>query len=851
MTALLFTVSLPYLRAHAGRILLTLLGVIIGVQGMVAMGALNHSIIKSFEAGLEAIAGTARLQIAGPETGIPDTLAEDALRVPGVESAVAIVDGSLTAADDPSLRIRTFGIDLLSMVGTRSPQFPREHVHIADELGFVNALDSIALATPLLERLHAKVGDTVRLATPSGIRSYVVRGRLDDVGPTKLFGGLVALLDLPAAESVFLSPGLTQTIYINAKPDTDIDELATRLKAAIGDRARVERTEARGQQMDALLGSVRVALSLASLVTMIAAFFIIYETIAISVEQRRREIAIVRSLGFTRASVAGVFMLESLILGLLGAAGGVVGGYILARLSLTTAVAGVSGMYFSVTPTTVSLPIIATFAAMILGVSVCIMAGTLPALDAASEPPAEILRSAAGTHFPRLSMFSVRVGAILTICSFVVLSIDLRLQEAASKTAWIMFGQALLMVGVAAMAPGYARTIARLLSRIGDRANLSISMACDFFCRRPHRIAATATAIGIGFALVVVLGSVVKSIETTLAYWITQTFGAEITVGMSPGLTSGTFDPNLLLGAETIPGVASVERYRKGLLIYKGSPVVLAAFDRQGRPDRSPLLLVRSVPNAYEEAAAGRAAFVSESFSFRYGIGVGESLELETTAGTRSYRVASIVRDYTMDLGTILLDIEVYQDAFRDSRLTYAHIWPKQDADLVRLRRDISNLVKDDPKMTVVTNAEFRAEVEQRVHDLLKVMGSLQLFACAIAVLGVINFLLAAILDRGREIGILRSVGVTASEIRRSVMIEGGIVGLAGAILGLLAGVPASYFMVKHSMPVAMGWSLDFRFPTMLALTTILAITAAAALASYFPARRITRGTILAGLQME
>jgi ABC-type antimicrobial peptide transport system permease subunit len=153
VTALLLAVSLPYLRAHAGRILLTLLGVIIGVQGMVAMGALNHSIIKSFEAGLEAIAGSARLQIAGPETGIPATLAEDALRVPGVESAVAVIDGSLTLADDPSLRIRTFGIDLLSMVGTRSPQFPREHVHIADELGFVNALDSIALGQPLLDRL--------------------------------------------------------------------------------------------------------------------------------------------------------------------------------------------------------------------------------------------------------------------------------------------------------------------------------------------------------------------------------------------------------------------------------------------------------------------------------------------------------------------------------------------------------------------------------------------------------------------------------------------------------------------------------------------------------------------------
>ena len=397
MITLLFTVSLPYLRAHAGRILLTLLGVIIGVQGMVAMGALNHSIIKSFEAGLEAIAGTARLQIAGPETGIPDALAEDALRVPGVESVVAIVDGSLTLADDPTLRIRTFGIDLLSMVGARSPQFPRQHVHIDDELGFVNALDSIALGQLLLDRLGLEVGDTIRLATPAGIRPYVIRGRLDNVGPTKLFGGLVALLDLPAAENVFLTDGLAQTIYVSIKPEASVETVEQLLRDAIGDRARVERTEARGQQMDALLGSIRVALSLASLVTMIAAFFIIYETIAISVEQRRREIAIVRSLGFTRGAVAGVFMLESFILGLLGSAGGVVGGYALASASLATASAGVTGMYFVVQSASVSLPWGGTLLAVAIGTSVCALAGVVPAFVAAREPAAQVFRATLGT----------------------------------------------------------------------------------------------------------------------------------------------------------------------------------------------------------------------------------------------------------------------------------------------------------------------------------------------------------------------------------------------------------------------------------------------------------------------
>lgn len=851
MTALLFAVSLPYLRAHAGRILLTLLGVIIGVQGMVAMGALNHSIIKSFEAGLEAIAGSARLQIAGPETGIPATLAEDALRVPGVESAVAVIDGSLTLADDPSLRIRTFGIDLLSMVGTRSPQFPREHVHIADELGFVNALDSIALGQPLLDRLKLKVGDTVRLATPSGIRPYVIRGSLDDVGPTKLFGGLVALLDLPVAETVFLSPGLTQTIYINAKPGTDVEDLEVRLRSAIGTRARVERTEARGQQMDALLGSVRVALSLASLVTMIAAFFIIYETIAISVEQRRREIAIARSLGFTRGAVAGVFMLESLILGLVGAAGGVLGGYLLAYASFATASAGVSGMYFVVESGTISLPLPQTMLAAAIGILVCVFAALIPAISASREPTAQILRGSLGMTVSMSYGRLFALGTSIIVVAFAVLSFDLRLTSDGAKTGWIMFGHALLIVGTALLASPYVLGWARVLSPLGPQYSLPIDLACEFFARRPKRIAAAASAIMVGYALVIVLGSVVLSITDTLGAWLEKTFGAELTIGMPPGLTSGSFDSKIATEAKRLPGVAAVERFRKLLTIFQGHPVVLAAVDDRNRPDGHPLILVNAEENAYDRLAAGSGAIISDSFAFRYGFGMNDEISLDTPKGAHRFVVVGIARDYTMDIGTIFLNIDVYQDLWTDTRLTYAHIWPEPDANLPALRQRANALVAESPSVTVANNSEFRAEVDDRVGNLLKLLGSLQLFACAIAVLGVVTFLLAAVVDRRREIALLRSVGVTARQIRQAMMVEGGLIGVAGAVLGLMAGAPAAYFMVTHSLTVAMGWSLTFRFPFFLAASTMFAVAVAAMLASYFPARRITRGTILAGLQVE
>jgi putative ABC transport system permease protein len=155
------------------------------------------------------------------------------------------------------------------------------------------------------------------------------------------------------------------------------------------------------------------------------------------------------------------------------------------------------------------------------------------------------------------------------------------------------------------------------------------------------------------------------------------------------------------------------------------------------------------------------------------------------------------------------------------------------------------------PNVNVVTNEEFKAEVDQRVGNLLRVLGSLRLLAGAIAILGVVNFLLAAILDRKREIALLRSVGVTRGQIRWAVILEAALIGLTGAALGLLEGFPAAFFMVTHSMRIATSWTLEFSFPIALALSTLVAVVVAAAAAGYVPARRITAGTVLAGLQTE
>ena len=851
MSALLSALSLPYLRTNKGRILVTLLGIVIGVQGMVAMAALNRSIVRSFEDGIGVIAGDATLQIAGPETGIPEELAREAESVNGVRFATALVEGSFHPPQNPEIRIAVFGVDFLEQVGKRNPQFPPEHVHIKYELSFLNALDSIALGGPLMRRMNLDVGSRLELVTPAGLRTFTVRGSLDPVGPVKLYDGAVALLDLPNAQRLLLAPGLVQTIYVTVDPEADHELVRRALETVIGPRARVEATSIRGEQFGALLGSLRVALWLASLVTMIVAFFIIYQTMAISVDQRRRDIAIARALGFTRRSVVSVFLLEALALGVLGALGGVIGGYVLARMSLTTALAGVSDMYAHVATASLSLPLGETLVGVSLGITTCVLAGVAPAFRAASDSPVAVLRSATGVQASAIARLPLAFGTASVACAIAILSTDLRLSTPVEKTVWIMLGHGSLLAGASLCAPAFVALVAHCLMPVGRRATLVVDLATDFFSRRPQRAAATASAIMVGYALVVVLGAVVHSITGTLRVWLDRTFDSGLMVGTAPGLASATFEVEIATRLANLDGVLAVERYRKTLLSFEEHPIVLATFDRRNRPDGSPLVVTRTTDDAYARAERGEAALVSESFSFRYGYDIGDTIVLSTTEGVRPFEISAIVRDYTFDLGTVFVDADVYRRLWHDSRLTYAKLWTRPDVALADVRSAVARAITDVPQISLVTNVEFRREVETRVHGLLRVLGSLQLFASTIAVLSVVNLLLASILDRRREISLLRSVGVTRRQIRSAVIVEAGLMGMTGATLGLITGSVGAFFMVKHSLRIDMGWSLDFRFPVVLALSTMLLTTLAAAAAGYLPARRITAGKILPGLQME
>ena len=227
---LLRDVTVPALRLHPLRAMLTLVGVVVGVQLVTTIQLVNRATLRSFERTFATVAGDADLQLSNGDVGVAESWIEVLARDPGVASVSGLVRGTLAT---PAGSLNVFGVDLLADQALRERQFPRRHVHLGDELRFVNAVDSIALSTSYAAAAGVALGDGLAATGPSGAIRLVVRGTLDPVGPATLFGGAVGLVDLPTAQRLFARDGRVDEIDVLLSEGVDRAAVTARLGALV------------------------------------------------------------------------------------------------------------------------------------------------------------------------------------------------------------------------------------------------------------------------------------------------------------------------------------------------------------------------------------------------------------------------------------------------------------------------------------------------------------------------------------------------------------------------------------------------------------------------------------------
>jgi putative ABC transport system permease protein len=880
--ALVRFVSVRHVRSAPVRSLLTLLGVALGVAMVVGMRASNQSVLHAFDEMTDRTAGKAELEVTGDESGVDQGLLDEvSARTDIVAHAAARIEQTSVLGAGPSLaknasdaplerhaeesafdsgeleRVLVFGVDFLGDQTFFPFATERGADVVKDPLAFLNDPEAILVSETFAETYHVKEGDKVRLRTARGMTEFHIESVLKETGKTRAFGGQLVVLFIDAAQLAFDRRGRVDRIDLALQKGVTVDAAKAELQKLVGARGRVDRPSKRAEELAKMARSFQFALEMQGMIAMFVGIFLIYNAVSVSVAQRRREIGILRSVGVTRRRVAGVFLAEALLLGILGGALGLPLGAAIARTVVAQFAPSVSQFYENISaPSPRITPSIAA-AGVLLGFGATLLAGLVPAIRASRTSPVEALRrdlhSAARSPVPVRAL--VAVGLFFGGVAYLMTRIHEQLAGFGSLAA--------LLVASACMAPAAIQLFARPVARIAERFfGLAARLGVDNVARELGRSSLATSALMLATAMSVTVASYTHSYELTAMEWVEQSIPADVFVTMGSPLVDRNaipFAPDLAETVRKVDGVDVVDRVRSMTLTTHGLRVELLSLGSRTYLSHVAGKKYRRVvdgpdPLAVDILEKEPAVFVSENFAARTGLAAGATIVLHSPTGAHAFKIAAVVVDYSSDQGWLLIDRKWFVQFWNDDRVEAVEVYLRKGADplavAAAIRRELHGGM-DSGGMFVSTNAAIKDEARHTIEQTFEVSRASEIIALVVAVLGVIGTMLAAVLDRTREIGVLRAIGATRSQVGASVMAEAGFLGLSAALLGVVASLPATLVFIKVVGVAATGWNVPFRVPLVAVLRVTTSVVAFAALAGLVPGYRASRLLITRALAYE
>jgi len=841
LSALFRALVLGPLRANALRALVTLVAVALGVSIGLAIDLANATAIASFSSSVDIVSNKVNLQVLGAGRGFDERAIVRVLRVPGVRSASPAIEDTLTVRavpGDPSSGeiLRVLGVDLLrplpgGAVGAAASPGSVSQEN-ADPWVLVNGHGAFAGAA-LAERLRWRSGETVHAI--AGDREVALRVAGIIPRGTPGVDSSVVFVDVATAQEIFGKIGLLDRIDVIADP-ARLPAVERAVAAVIPPGARAIRPKTRTGEIARMLQSFRLNLEALAWVALLVGMCLIYNTVAISVVQRRPEIGTVRALGATRGAVFRTFVAEGALVGVLGSLLGLAAGAFLARFSVAAVSRTVDTLYVGLHADRVLYDPVLFVKAFALGVLASVVAAAFPAFGAAATPPAITMRAQGFEHRrPRFAPRAALVGVLLLAAAW-------GCTRAPALDGVPVFGYAaglLIIFGGSLWAPLAVDVLARAGMALAARRP-AVALAAGNLAGAPLRTAVAVASLMIAIGMMVSVAVLVASFRTTIVAWADESLRADLFVrplGLGDASTDARFSPGVAQRIAAVRGVARVETLRAIEIPYGGRLTNLIAIDMPAAIEQGRLRLI-GIGDAAALArriSGATEVLVSEPFATKFGVGGGDRIVLATPSGVRAFRVAGLYNDYSSDAGVVLMDLRAYQRSFRDASINSMAVYAAHGVDLARLRTELVRAVAP-LRIDVETNRELRALVVEIFDRTFAITYALDVIAIAVAVLGVVSTLFALVLERRREFGLLRYLGVTAGGVRGVVLVEAAGIGLLGGVLGVGVGMLLSLLLIFVINRQAFGWLIELHVPWGFLGETVLLVILAAVVAGIFPA---------------
>lgn len=856
MSPTLFNVGWRYLLRHPWQSVLMIVGIMLGVSVMVAIDLANSAASRAFDLSTASIAGKATHQVTGGPAGLDEKVYTD-LRLSGLSvPAAPVVTDYITSPQLGSRPIQLLGVDPFVDAPFRTYLVPQQAgsvaspIEVPDLVAFLTRPGAILLSEGLASEYGLKIGNKVELSSAGRKSTAFVAGLLrpsDRLAQRALDG--VILADISTAQEALGMVGrLSHIDLIIPKGDTaDLEKIGQILPPD----ARLQPVSARSGAVEQMTAAFRTNLTALSLLALVVGMFLIYNSMTFSIVQRRPLFGTLRCLGVTRGEIARLVLGEALVVGILGSALGIGLGILLGQGAVRLVTQTINDLYFVVTIRGIVIPPESLVKGGLAGIAATVVSAAVPAWEASTVPPRMALTRSGLEDRAR------RLLPLLSLAGLAAIGAGVGLLLIRTRSLEISFaGLFFLTIGFALLAPLTTVLISRLVLRpanalFGPPGRLAPRGITGALSRTAVAIAALMVAVSVTIGV----GLMVGSFRTTVVDWLGQTLWGDVYVS-APALAANRspepLDPRVVQIVQNWPGAQRWDVLRSTDASSPDGPIAVTAVSDEDLTAPRIFVSTDGTRDEVRQAVKNGAVLASEPLANRLGLpSRGAKVTLYTDHGEKTFPVAGIYRDYSNSQGTVMMGLDLYRSNWNDQTITAALLVLQPGGSVDATVADLRAALAGIQGVIVRPNAALRRDALAVFDRAFAITGALQLLAAIVAFIGVLSALLSLQLERAREMGLMRAVGLTVEQLRGLVFLETGLMGAVAGILAMPTGLALAIVLIFIINRRSFGWTMQLFADPRIFLQALALAVVAALLAGVYPAIRMGRMAAAEALRGE
>jgi putative ABC transport system permease protein len=814
--------------------LLNVLSIALGIAVYLAIQIANESATKSFATSVDMVAGKAHVEIRGD---IDETLWPKVERVGGIVGVTATVEALATFPEKPGEYLRLVGIDVLSGAAFRTFELVGGDAGTVGER-WLSTPGGVAVSREFAERMKLQLGAEFSAIVNGRPSKFVVLSIVSD-GEVPVGDSRIAVMDIGWAQELLQRPGRLDSLQVLLANPLKISEAVAAIQP-LAPGLSVGPPRQRSEQMGKMLAAFQLNLSALSMVSLLVSVFLVFNTVSTSVARRRTEIGIIRALGVTRRGVRLMYLGEALLYAIPGILLGVGLGVLLAR-ALTGAVSQtVSTLYAVVNVERLWLNPVQFAIAAVYGIVAALVGAWGPAAEASRVEPVNALRGIAVAVREEVQIRRWALGG----AALLVLAVLASAMALGSGPAWMAFVAAfLVLAGFSLLSPILLPVVRVVFRRVKW---LPLRLAAERLRRSLRRNSLTVSALAAAIAMLVALIVMVFSFRSSLDSWIGRGIVADYFIAPvaneSFGLSSYLPD-EAIAWLRARPEAEGVDTFFEQTIDGDFSLAVVDGIYRDN-------LSFSGVDGkaAMARVFGGDAVAVTEPYARRH---KGQFVSVATPRGPVNFPIAGVYSDYSRDRGLVLMSAATYAKWWGKSRAMSCAVYMKPGADGAALEREFRAEFARDGQFSITTSKALREKILTIFDQTFAVTEVLRSVAVVVAIAGVFLTMTALVVERRRELALLRALGGTARFVGNVVLCEAALLGLCAAILGIASGLPLAMVLTWVVNPAFFGWTIGFSVPVATLVAIPFWLTAVAVIAAWWPARIAQRVEIAEALRGE